>query len=50
MAYNVIKEDCNTAYFEEHLWTSASKLIYKETTIPVFFCEFCELFKDIYFE
>ena len=27
MAYNVIKEDCNTAYFEEHLWTSASKLI-----------------------
>ena len=37
-------------YFEEHLWTTASKLIKKETLTQMFFCEFCELFKNTYFK
>ena len=32
-------------FFEEHLWTSASKLYFKKTNTGVF----CELFKNTYF-
>ena len=37
------------SYFEEHLWTSASKLHLKRDTNAGAFREFCELFKIIYF-
>ena len=37
-------------YVEEHLWTTASELIKKETPKQVFSCECCELFKNIYFK
>ena len=40
----------NNSYFEEHLWTTASKLIQKETPTQAFFCEFYKLFKDICFK
>ena len=40
----------NNNYFEEHLWTTASELVQKETPIQVFSCEFCELFKNTYFK
>ena len=36
-------------YFEEHLWTSASKFSWKKTPTYVFSCEYCELFKNTYF-
>ena len=46
----VICEIFKNNYFEEHLWTTASKLIEKETPTQVFSSEFCELFKSIYFK
>ena len=36
-------------YFEEHLWTSSSKLHLKRDWTKVLSCEFCELFKNTYF-
>ena len=36
-------------YFEEHLWTSASKLYLKRDSNTGVFCEFCELFRNTYF-
>ena len=36
-------------YFEEHLWTSASKLYLKTDPAQVFSCEFFELVKNTYF-
>ena len=36
-------------YFEEHLWTSASKLYLKRDSNMVFSCEFCDLFRNTYF-
>ena len=36
-------------YFEEHLWTTTSKLYLKRNTTQKFSCEFCELFKNNYF-
>ena len=36
-------------YFEEHLWTSASKLYLKRDWTNVFSCEFSELFQNTYF-
>ena len=45
-----ICEIFNNNYFEEHLWTTASKLIWKETPRQAFSCKFCELFKNTYFK
>ena len=36
-------------YFEEHLWTTTSKLYFKRDSTQMFSCEFCELFKNSYF-
>ena len=36
-------------YFEEHLWTSASKHYLKETRTQGRPCKYCKLFKNTYF-
>ena len=35
-------------YFEEHLWTTASKLSLKRDSDKMFSCEFCKLFTNTY--
>ena len=35
-------------YFEEHLWTTASKLYLKRDSDKMFSCEFCKLFTNTY--
>ena len=45
-----ICEIFKNSYFEEHLWTTASKLILKGTQTQMFSCEFCELFENTYFK
>ena len=60
-ACNFVKDDSNTCifcqiykvfknnYFEERLWTSASKHYLKRDSNSGASCEFCKLFKNTYF-